>query len=86
MTRQELKELGFKEIPHFTVSNSLTYQIGRWRHFSIGNLGTPNELMCICQQDRNIKNRISDAVVIHNFDFDGLLTIEKVKSFINLIK
>jgi len=86
MTREDLKKLGFKEIPHFTVTNSLVFQIGRQRHFSIGDLGTPNEMMFICQRDENIEDRISDLVVIHNYDFDGYLTIEKVKSLINLIK
>jgi len=86
MTREDLKAIGFKDVPHFTVMNSLRYQIGRYRHFSIGCLGTPNEMMYICQKDANIKDRISDLVCIHNYDFDGYLTIEKVKSFINLIK
>jgi hypothetical protein len=86
MSREELKELGFEEIPHFTVMNNLIYQIRRHRHFSIGCLGEPNEVMFICQKDRDTNDRIIDLVCVHNYDFDGLLTLEKVKALIKLIK
>ena len=86
MTREELKEIGFKEIPHYTVMNSLIFEIGRKRQFSIGSLGTPNEMMFLAEIDVENNKKYSSVIVIHNYDYDGFLTIEKVKALINLIK
>lgn len=85
MTNQDLIEIGFKKIPHFTVANSVIYQLGRHRHLSAGCVGTPNEMLWICATDDNDEKIITDLICIHNYDYDGYLTIEKVKSLINII-
>lgn len=83
ITRDELKQIGFKEIPHYTVGNSLIYDLGRERHFSIICVGTPNEAVFICQADKKDYRKITDLVCVHNWDYDGFITIEKIKSLIS---
>lgn len=86
LSRDQVKELGFTDMPHFTIMGSLTLEIGRRRELSIGNLGTPNEMMFLSERDE-IRGRkiITDTVVVHNYDYDGYLTIEKLKTFITLV-
>lgn len=85
MTNQDLINIGFKEIPHFTISNSVVYDLGRNRQLSAGCVGTPNEMLWICEIDKNDNNKITDLVCLHNFDYDKELTIEKVKTLISII-
>jgi hypothetical protein len=80
MTKEELKKLGFKQLPHFTICSNMILDLGRDRHLSIGNLGTPNEMMFICQSDKD--NNVSDLVCVHNYDYDGFLTAKKLKFLI----
>lgn len=85
MTNYDLIQIGFKEIPHFTIANSVIYPLGRHRHLSAGCVGTPNEMLWICETDHENQTKITDLVCIHNWDYDGALTIEKVKALINII-
>jgi len=85
MNREDLKQIGFKEMPYFTITNSLNYDLGRGRQLSIGCLGTPNEMMFINQIEENPK-RVTDCVVLSNYDYDGYLDLQKVKDIINVIK
>lgn len=77
--RQELIDLGFKELPHFTIMNSLIYDLGRNRQLSIGSIGTPNEMMFICELDEKDSTKITDLVCIHNYDYDGYMTMNRLK-------
>ena len=85
INNEQLKDIGFKEIPHFTITNSVIYKLGRNRHLSIGSAGTPNEMMWICSTDENDERVITDLICLHNYDYDGYLTIEKVCDLINII-
>lgn len=85
MTNEDLIEIGFKKIPHFTIANSVIYPLGRHRILSAGCVGTPNEMLWICETDDQNETKITDLVCIHNWDYDGALTIEKVKTLINAI-
>lgn len=78
MTRDRVKELGFEELPHKTVTNSLIYNLGRNRFLSLGCLGTPNEMLFMYEVDRNSPDDILDMVAMSNFDYDGYLTEEKL--------
>lgn len=81
----DLLSVGFEKIPHFTITNSLIYKLGRHRHLSVGCVGTPNEMLWICETDDQDQRRVTDLVCLHNWDYDKYLTIEKVKGLINLI-
>ena len=85
MTNDDLILIGFKEIPHFTVSNSVTYSLGRHRQLSAACVGTPNEMLFITLTDDKYEYKITDLICLHNYDYDGYLTIEKVKNIINAI-
>ncbi len=86
MTNQELIDLiGFQEIPHMTVMNSVIYPLGRRRHLSVGCAGTPNEMLFICETDDKDETKVTDLICLHNYDYDGFLTIEKVKSLISVL-
>ena len=85
MTNDDLIKIGFKEIPHFTVGNMVTYDLKRKRILSAGSVGTPNEMLFICEIDEKNDKKITDLICLHNYDYDGYLTIEKVKSLIELI-
>ena len=83
MTEQDLIDIGFKEVSNFTVTNSLIYPIKRNRHLSVGCIGSPNEMLYICETDPIDEKVITDLVCLHNFDYDGYLTKEKLKSLMN---
>lgn len=85
MNNQDLILIGFKEIEHFTIGNHIIYDLGRNRHLSAGSVGTPNETLYICETDIDDKKKITDLVCLHNYDFDGYLTLEKVKGLIESI-
>lgn len=78
LIKDDLLNIEFKELPHYTVMGSVIYDLGRKRHLSVGCVGTPNEMVFICQVDNKIKEKITDLICIHNYDYDGYLTIEKL--------
>ncbi len=82
LTKERVLELGFKELPHFTIQDSLIYDLGRNRELSIGCIGTPNEVMFICELDGD---NITDLVCVHNYDFDGYLTEEKLSLLLTFL-
>lgn len=83
--REELLKIGFKEIPHFTIGNSLIYDLGRNRELSISCLSTPNEMVFICEKDNKDENKINDIICLRNFDYDGYTSLEDIKNIINSI-
>jgi len=85
MNENDLINIGFKKIGHFTIPNSLIYDLGRNRHLSIGDVGTPNEMLWICETDIENEKKITDLVCLHNYDYDGYLTISKVDKLISII-
>ena len=85
MTNDDLILIGFKEIPHFTVSNSVTYSLGRHRQLSAACVGTPNEMLWIVEIDDQDEKNLTDCICLHNYDYDGYLTIDKVKKIIDSI-
>lgn len=76
--------IGFEKIPHYTVTGALIYKLGRHRHLSIGCVGTPNEMLWVCETDDQDEINVTDTICIHNYDYDGFLTIEKIKKTIDL--
>jgi len=85
MTTEDLINIGFEAIPHYTITDSHVYKLGRRRHLSIGNVGTPNEMMWICETSDQDEKFITDLICLHNYDYDGYLTKEKIIGIINLI-
>jgi hypothetical protein len=82
-TRENLIELGFKPLPHQTITGGVIYDLGRTRELNAGSLGTGNEMLTI--SDHNPTAAEVNIIVLHNFDYDGPLYLEKVKAIIEAI-
>jgi len=85
LTEQDCLDIGFEKLPHFTIVNSLIYKLGRNRHLSIGNLGTPNEMLFICETKEDNDKEITDLVCLHNYDYDGYLSKSQLEMLIKSI-
>lgn len=85
MTKEELIKMGFKEIPHFTITDSVIFDLGRNRHLSVGCIGTPNEMVFLCETDSDDSTIITDLICVHNYDYDGYIKRRKVASLVNII-
>ena len=85
MNKQEAIEIGFKELEHFTVMDAIHYDIGRRRFLSFGCIGTPNEMLFICESDRKNPTKTNDLICLHNYDFDGYITEAKLKDYIKTL-
>lgn len=85
MTNRDALNLGFEELPNFTIMNSLIFKLSRNRQLSFGSIGTPNEMLFICQIDDKNDKKITDLITLHNYDYDGLMSIEKLKNVINVL-
>ena len=85
--REQLLDIGFKEMEHFTIMNSLIYDLGRNRQLSFGSIGTPNEMLYLCEVDYTEKlPKITDLICLKNYDYDGYTSIETIKDLIKLLK
>jgi len=71
LTEEILIKAGFEHLQHFTVTNSIIKNIGRNRIISIGSVGTPNEMIWLCEIDMINQTKITDLVCIRNYDYDG---------------
>ena len=86
MNKQSLIDIGFTEIPHFTITSVFIYDLGRNRHLSFGCIGTPNEMLFICEIDKHNLKKITDVVCLRNYDYDGYTTIEEIEDIIKALK
>lgn len=84
MTRETLIQKGFIATPHLVLKEVFVLDVGRDRHISIGSLSTPNEVAFLNQKNRN--SGITDLVCIHNFDYDGYLTEQKLDAIISIFE
>jgi hypothetical protein len=82
LSRESVLEIGFKEMPHFTVGGNLIFDLGRRRSLSISSIGTPNEMLYIVELQEDSDKTISDLICLHNYDYDGFLKLRKLKSLI----
>lgn len=76
MIRGQALKLGFEELPHYTVGNSLVYDLGRDRRLSLSDVGNPNEMLFIVE---GANDSTPEAINLHNYDYDGYLTVGKLK-------
>jgi hypothetical protein len=81
LSNSDLVSIGFKEASHFTVGNSLNLPLGRNRYLSAMCVGQGNEAVFICEKSK-VGDHYTDLVCVHNRDYDGLITLEKLKVLI----
>ena len=82
MKKETLLQKGFIGTPHIVLGEVFILNVSRNRHISIGSPGMPNEVVFLNQKDHN--KGITDLVCIHNFDYDGFLTEEKLDAIISI--
>lgn len=82
LDKKILISLGFKQIKHLFLE-IFTLEIGRNRELSLHCLGTGNEMLFISEISN--EKEITDTVVLHNFDYDGFLTEEKLLLLIQFL-
>jgi hypothetical protein len=86
MTDEELFELGFVPLKHYTIGNSLIYQLSKKRQLALSCRRTPNEMLFLCEMDEKDTNEVSDLVCLSNYDYNGYLTLDIIKILINIIE
>lgn len=77
MTEEELLRMGFVK-----SKISLKYHLPRCRFISIFSVGTPNEVVFLCSGYAD-SGGVDDLVCVHNFDYDGTLSRDKIDYLIN---
>ena len=87
MTKEDLIAIGFKESTELAHAGYLEYNLGRNRQLSIGEVGTYDETLYIreveCDEDGLLYE--IDAIELHDYYYDGVLTVEKVNALICLL-
>lgn len=78
-------KFGFKPLPFKNILNSLTKDIGRNRILSIGNIGTANEMIWICEVNPTDPKVIDDLICIHNYDYDKEIFIHKLQNLYHVL-
>ena len=84
-TYNNVTELGFAKIPTFTLLETYTLKLGRYRYLSLSSLGTPNEMIFICQTPKDDQSVVEDIVCLHNFDFDGNISLQKLSDLVKIL-
>jgi hypothetical protein len=89
LTNDYLIKVGFVPFPTFTIGNNVTYDLGRGRFLSGSSIGTPNEMMFIeeveeREKDGVIHKVVTDVISLHNYDYDGYLSEDRLKLFMQL--
>lgn len=81
LTNDDLEKIGFfKHSALFTLGNTMRCDLGRDRYLKAICVGTRNEMVFLCADE---EETCSDLICVHNFDYDGLLTIKRIKSLID---
>ena len=76
LIEQQMLEIGFTKPDR---NKLYKYHLGRGRFLSVMFLGTGNESMWLCYKEDKDSKAIDDLICLHNVDYDGQLTISKVK-------
>jgi hypothetical protein len=91
ITIEKLFYLGFEAIPHKTIGNTMVKNLGRGRLLSLSNLGNPNEFLFIssrnnwAEEPSYINQLQNDVITLHNYDYDGYITFNKLESLCTLL-
>lgn len=82
---RKIKEEELIELKFFKLNTSpfYIYDLGKGKHLSLSNLGTPNEFLFLCD-GKNI-DKPTDIICIHNYDYHGYLTLSKLKLILALL-
>ena len=83
LSRDYFKSKGFKEFPHITVGDLLFFELSRRRIITVGCAETHNEMLFMSKRN-DIDDKITeDCICLHNYDYDGFLTEEKLEKLLS---
>lgn len=85
MDKSELLAMGFQELPHWTVTESVVFDLGRSRLISVADIGRGNEMVFLCEKSK-VDGNYTDLICIHNRDYDGPLTKKAITELIGWFK
>lgn len=80
LTEEWLLKAGFERLPHMNITNALIKDIGRNRIISIGNVGTANEMVWLCEVSATDPKTIVDLICIRNYDYDGRTFVHHIQN------
>lgn len=80
ITKEIVLGLGFQELPHFTVCNSLVCPLERNKKLSIGDIGTPNLMLWLSDEEDG------DLINLHNWDYDKELYTHRLQNLMYFFK
>jgi len=86
INKNSLIAFGFYELPHMTVTNALLFDLPNNKKISVGCIGTPNEMVWICEHDKGDKRKITDMICFRNFDYHGYTKESDLFNLISLLK
>lgn len=95
ITEQQLLEIGFFENDRIVIKQYIL-DIGRGRFLSLMDVGTPNEMLFIYEvkiskvrvseeNPTGEKKSVEELICLHNYDYDGYLSYEKLKTLVQLL-
>lgn len=80
LSNSDLESIGFKSLGHCTVGDQVKFHFSRGRYLSAMCVGQGNESVWLCHKDRD--GEITDLICVHNRDYDGFITIERLNALI----
>lgn len=86
LTEQDLLDIGFKRTSYnVSMVQIMDYSLGRKLVLSVINVGTPNEMVMLCD-DLKHEYHVPEVIAIHNYDYDWFITKERINALINALK
>ena len=80
-----LVRLGGEKLPYHNILNSIFFKVGRNRIVSVGNVGTPNEMIWLCQVNATNDKIIDDLICLRNYDYDGYTPVHTFQNLIHAL-
>ncbi len=85
LTEDWLVRLGGEKLPYHNILNSIFFKVGRNRIVSVGNVGTPNEMIWLCQVNATNDKIIDDLICLRNYDYDGYTPVHTFQNLIHAL-
>jgi len=85
LNRLDLLDIGFQESPTFTVGKIMSFELGRGRQLAVSCIGTPNEMVSIGYRENIKSHKVTDLIVLRNYDYDGYTSMDAIKQLIEIL-
>ena len=77
LTPEILEKCGFSKLPHFTIQNIWKKDLGRERVLTVADVGNPNEMIFITEEEPPV---VKDIIVARNYDYDGKTYLHHIQN------